>query len=92
MGELTARCLSSLAIPQREVVGSLGVEPSQHGSEPRRLAAGTPNEEWSGRRDLNPRPTGWEPVALPLSYVRKMVSPVGIEPTTLRLRGENSTN
>src|ERR1700704_4395163 len=25
---------------------------------------------WSGRRDLNPRPTAWEADALPLSYTR----------------------
>ena len=27
-------------------------------------------ENWSGRRDLNPRPTAWEADALPLSYTR----------------------
>ena len=26
--------------------------------------------DWSGRRDLNPRPTAWEADALPLSYTR----------------------
>src|SRR5258708_36260775 len=26
--------------------------------------------DWSGRRDLNPRPTAWEADALPLSYPR----------------------
>src|SRR6266446_9858213 len=28
------------------------------------------NVYWSGRRDLNPRPTAWEADALPLSYTR----------------------
>src|SRR5204863_3324519 len=27
-------------------------------------------DRWSGRRDLNPRPTAWEADALPLSYTR----------------------
>jgi hypothetical protein len=26
---------------------------------------------WSGRRDLNPRPSAWQADALPLSYSRK---------------------
>ena len=26
--------------------------------------------EWSGRRDLNPRPSRWQRDALPLSYAR----------------------
>ena len=29
-------------------------------------------EEWSGRRDSNPRPSPWQGDALPLSHVRKM--------------------
>src|SRR5262249_3144619 len=36
-----------------------------------RIHASFPAEEcWSGRRDLNPRPTAWEADALPLSYTR----------------------
>src|SRR5881396_2408053 len=39
-------------------------------------AAGAPNkcwlerEDWSGKRDLNPRPSPWQGDALPLSYSR----------------------
>ena len=42
-----------------------------------RRASGPPNsderseEEWSGRRDSNPRPTAWKAVTLPLSYSRR---------------------
>ena len=28
--------------------------------------------EWSGRWDLNPRPSAWEADALPLSYTRSL--------------------
>src|ERR1035441_4196307 len=28
---------------------------------------------WSGRRDLNPRPSAWEATALPLSYSRSAI-------------------
>src|SRR5205814_9079368 len=34
------------------------------------MCASRPEENWSGRRDLNPRPTAWEADALPLSYTR----------------------
>src|SRR5689334_14501121 len=38
---------------------------------PRRRA-----EIWSGRRDLNPRPSPWQGDALPLSHSRKTTSPI----------------
>jgi hypothetical protein len=34
----------------------------------------TIGEEWSGRRDSNPRPTAWKAVTLPLSYSREQAS------------------
>ncbi len=35
--------------------------------------ANGPGEAWSGRRDLNPRPSAWQADALPLSYARASV-------------------
>src|SRR5947208_1263697 len=32
-------------------------------------------ENWSGRRDSNPRPQPWQGCALPLSYARSELSP-----------------
>ena len=44
-------------------------------------------KNWSGRRDLNPRPQPWQGCALPLSYARSLAlpkpyGPVGRRPTS----------
>jgi hypothetical protein len=37
-------------------------------------------ENWSGKRDLNPRPSPWQGDALPLSYSRSNVGAILPEP------------
>ena len=46
---------------------------------------------WWAHLGSNQGPTGYEPVALPLSYEPKMAPRVGFEPTTPRLTAECST-
>src|SRR5919109_754790 len=49
---------------------------SKHSSQWARFGGGVRN--WSGRRDLNPRPSRWQRDALPLSYSRRSPRPVAI--------------
>ncbi len=46
----------------------MGCESSQTALNPAQIYRG--NAEWSGRRDLNSRPSPWQGDALPLSYSR----------------------
>lgn len=51
------------------------------------------NKKWSGRRDLNPRPSPWQGDALPLSHFRTYLVPWGgIEPPTRGFSVLCSTN
>ena len=55
-----------------------------------------PLKIWSGKRDLNPRPSAWEADTLPLSYSRsavkkKMERETGFEPATSTLARLHST-
>ena len=45
------------------------------------------NQNWSGKRDLNPRPSPWQGDALPLSYSRPIEYPgEGSDSTELESR------
>ena len=67
------RCLTDLANSQQNLFGA--------GEGDRTLATGLegrgsttelhPRENWSSRRDLNPRPSPWQGDALPLSHYCK---------------------
>src|SRR5713101_8942669 len=55
--------------PSRDPSRLRGVRREQHQQERSESGgAGSPPEEWSRGRELNPRPTDYESVALPLSY------------------------
>src|SRR3990172_11061322 len=68
--------------PDREAVPEAGFQPGRS-----KRDAGEPASlrslNWSGRWDLNPRPSAWEADALPLSYAR---SPLPILPRLFVLK------
>ncbi|MDI3548029.1 MAG: hypothetical protein PWR10_1681 [Halanaerobiales bacterium] len=57
---------------ESKTVSIIGTEDMKIKKQPFRLS-------WSGKRDLNPRPSRWQRDALPLSYSR-MVEGKGFEP------------
>ena len=73
--------------------GDPGIEPGNDGVKVRCLTAWLiPNETWCRREDLNPQPTDYKSVALPVELRRQilmgvgiMVDADGIEPPTLCL-------
>src|SRR3989304_3711488 len=57
---------------ERYLEAAPGLEPGNKGFAPPSLGhwAPPPRHPWSGKRDLNPRPSPWQGDALPLSYSR----------------------
>ncbi len=51
----------------------------------------SPDQNWSGRRGSNPRPTAWKAVTLPLSYSRTFLSWAPLTPRSARVSRSRST-
>ena len=60
---------STRLVGESSPIGSLVVVPMMMG---RRRHLEKKTEYWSGKRDLNPRPSPWQGDALPLSYSRSI--------------------